>query len=72
MLKIYSNKGFKHNPPINVDYIKDATTTTTYPTAAELLGIVARGAASVYGATLGLANPFARNMIVNTSVSSSQ
>jgi HK97 family phage prohead protease len=45
----------------------DATTTTTYPTAAELLGIVARGAASVYGATLGLANPFARNMIVNTS-----
>ena len=45
----------------------DATTTTTYPTAAELLGIVARGAASVYGATLGLPNPFARNMIVNTS-----
>ena len=45
----------------------DATTTVTYPTAAELLGIVARGAASVYGATLGLANPFARNMIVNTS-----
>jgi HK97 family phage prohead protease len=45
----------------------DATTTTTYPTAAELLGIVARGAASVYGATLGLPNPFARNMIVNTA-----
>ena len=45
----------------------DATTTVTYPTAAELLGIVARGAASVYGATLGLPNPFARNMIVNTS-----
>ena len=45
----------------------DATTVATYPTAAELLGIVARGAASVYGATLGLANPFARNMIVNTS-----
>lgn len=45
----------------------DATTVTTYPTASELLGIVARGAASVYGATLGLANPFARNMIVNTS-----
>ena len=45
----------------------DATTTVTYPTAAELLGIVARGAASVYGATLGLANPFARNMVVNTS-----
>jgi HK97 family phage prohead protease len=45
----------------------DATTVATYPTAAELLGIVARGAASVYGSTLGLANPFARNMIVNTS-----
>jgi len=45
----------------------DATTTVTYPTAAELLGIVARGAASVYNATLGLSNPFARNMIVNTS-----
>lgn len=45
----------------------DATTTVTFPTAAELLGIVARGAASVYSATLGLANPFARNMIVNTS-----
>jgi HK97 family phage prohead protease len=45
----------------------DATTVATYPTAAELLGVVARGAASVYGATLGLPNPFARNMIVNTS-----
>jgi HK97 family phage prohead protease len=45
----------------------DGTTTVTYPTASELLGIVARGAASVYGATLGLPNPFARNMIVNTS-----
>jgi HK97 family phage major capsid protein len=45
----------------------DATTTITYPSASELLGIVARGSASVYGATLGLANPFARNMIVNTS-----
>jgi len=45
----------------------DATTTVTYPTAAELLGVVARGAASVYNATLGLPNPFARNMIVNTS-----
>jgi len=45
----------------------DATTTVTFPTAAELLGIVARGAASVYNATLGLPNPFARNMIVNTS-----
>ncbi len=41
----------------------DATTTTTYPTAAELLGIVARGAASVYNGTQG----FARNLIVNTS-----
>ena len=45
----------------------DATTTTTYPTASELLGVVARGAASVYNATLGLPNPFARNMIVNTA-----
>jgi HK97 family phage major capsid protein len=45
----------------------DATTTTTYPTASELLGVVARGAASVYNATLGLSNPFARNMIVNTA-----
>jgi HK97 family phage prohead protease len=45
----------------------DGTSVATYPTAAELLGVVARGAASVYGATLGLPNPFARNMIVNTS-----
>jgi HK97 family phage prohead protease len=45
----------------------DATTTVTYPTAAELLGVVARGAASVYDATLGLSNPFARNIIMNTS-----
>ena len=44
----------------------DATTTATYPTASELLGVVARGSASVYGATAGLANPFARNMIVST------
>jgi HK97 family phage prohead protease len=44
----------------------DATTVATYPTAAELLGIVARGSASVYGATAGLANPFARNMVVST------
>jgi len=44
----------------------DATTVATYPTATELLGIVGRGAASVYGATAGLANPFARNMIVST------
>lgn len=41
----------------------DATTTTTYPTAAELLGVVARGSASVYNATQG----FARNIIMNTS-----
>jgi HK97 family phage major capsid protein len=41
----------------------DATTVATYPTAAELLGIVSRGAASVYAGTQG----FARNMIVNTS-----
>jgi HK97 family phage prohead protease len=44
----------------------DATTVATYPTAAELLGVVARGSASVYGATAGLANPFARNMVVST------
>ena len=44
----------------------DATTVATYPTAAELLGITARGAASVYGSTAGLPNPFARNMIVST------
>jgi phage head maturation protease len=45
----------------------DGTAITTYPTAAELLGFVARGAASVYGATAGLANPFARNILMNTS-----
>ena len=45
----------------------DATTVATYPTAAELLGIISRGAASVYGATAGLPNPFARNIIANTS-----
>ena len=44
----------------------DATTVAAYPTAAELLGITARGAASVYGSTAGLASPFARNMIVST------
>jgi hypothetical protein len=44
----------------------DGTTTTTYPTATELLGIISRGAASVYGATAGLANPFARNLIAST------
>jgi HK97 family phage prohead protease len=41
----------------------DGTTITTYPTAAELLGFVARGAASVYNGTQG----FARNIIANTS-----
>ena len=44
----------------------DGTTTTTYPTATELLGVISRGAASVYGATAGLANPFARNLIAST------
>jgi HK97 family phage major capsid protein len=44
----------------------DATTVAAYPDASALLGIVARGSASVYGATAGLANPFARNMIVST------
>jgi phage head maturation protease len=44
----------------------DGTTTTTYPTATELLGIISRGAASVYGATAGLPNPFARNLIAST------
>ena len=44
----------------------DGTTTTTYPTAAELLGFVARGAASVYNATAGLPNPFATKMIAGT------
>jgi hypothetical protein len=50
----------------------DATTIATYPTAAELLGVIARGSASVYGATAGLANPFARNILVNTSQWSNQ
>ena len=45
----------------------DATTITTYPTATELLSFIGRGAASVYAATAGLANPFARNILVNTS-----
>jgi phage head maturation protease len=45
----------------------DATTIATYPTSTELLGVIARGAASVYSATAGLANPFARNILVNTS-----
>ena len=41
----------------------DGTTITTYPTAAELLGFVSRGAASVYQNTQG----FARNIVMNTS-----
>jgi phage head maturation protease len=41
----------------------DATTTATYPTAAELLGVIARGSASVYNGTQG----FARNIIMNTA-----
>jgi len=41
----------------------DATSLATYPTAAELLGFVSRGAASVYSNTQG----FARNIIANTS-----
>jgi HK97 family phage major capsid protein len=44
----------------------DGTTTTTYPTAAELLGIISRGAASVYGATAGLPRPFAKSLIAST------
>ena len=44
----------------------DATTVATYPTATELLGVISRGSASVYGATAGLANPFARNLIAST------
>ena len=44
----------------------DATTVATYPTATELLGIIGRGSASVYAATAGLPNPFARNMIVSS------
>jgi phage head maturation protease len=54
------------NAKLIADASLDATTVATYPTAAELLGIVSRGAASVYGATKGLPNPFARNMIVST------
>lgn len=41
----------------------DSTTVATYPTAAELLGIVSRGSASVYAGT----QRFARNIIMNTS-----
>ena len=41
----------------------DSTTIASYPTAAELLGVVSRGAASVYTNTQG----FARNILMNTS-----
>ena len=41
----------------------DATTIASYPTASELLGVVSRGAASVYTNTQG----FARNILMNTS-----
>ena len=41
----------------------DATTIASYPTATELLGVVSRGAASVYTNTQG----FARNILMNTS-----
>jgi HK97 family phage prohead protease len=40
----------------------DATTVATYPTASELLGIVSRGAASVYSTS----KRFARNMIASS------
>jgi HK97 family phage major capsid protein len=41
----------------------DSTSITTYPTASELLGVVSRGAASVYTNTQG----FAKNISMNTS-----
>ena len=41
----------------------DSTTIASYPTASELLGVVSRGAASVYTNTQG----FARNILMNTS-----
>ena len=44
----------------------DSTTTTTYPTAAELLGFVSRGAASVFNATKGLPVPYATKLIGGT------
>lgn len=44
----------------------DGTTTATYPTAAELLGVISRGAASVYAATAGLPTPFAKSLIAST------
>jgi hypothetical protein len=48
------------------DSTLDATDIAGFPTKQELLGIVSRGAASIYLATKGLPNPFARNMIVST------
>jgi phage head maturation protease len=54
------------NAKLIADSTLDGTGTASYPTKTELLGIVARGAASVYAATKGLPNPFARNMIVST------
>jgi phage head maturation protease len=54
------------NAKLIADATLDATTVATYPTKTELLGIVSRGAASIYSATRGLPNPFARNMIVST------
>jgi HK97 family phage major capsid protein len=44
----------------------DATTVAAYPDAAALLGIVSRGAASVYAATAGLPRPFAKSLIAST------
>jgi HK97 family phage prohead protease len=44
----------------------DGTSVASYPTSSEILGIISRGAASVYAATAGLGNPFARNMVVST------
>ena len=41
----------------------DSTSIASYPTATELLGVVSRGAASVYTNTQG----FARNILMNTS-----
>ena len=41
----------------------DSTSIASYPTASELLGVVSRGAASVYTNTQG----FARNILMNTS-----
>jgi hypothetical protein len=54
------------NAKLQADSTLDGTDIASYPTKSELLGIVSRGAASVYAATKGLPNPFARNMIVST------